>query len=168
MSGFIFDTFLCYQFLKRLTTPFDQWDAFKQGVIDKDGNILIKAAAYKTQTQADSFRNFDLMVLKLKHLIEKVPFGKARISSYIAALWFLREWNEDAPEDKLLESFRPYLQAMMLSEDGEAPTNNVGGGNIAGAAGDPPVAKKTQRKITDGQKTGVGFKEFVIGRRKNA
>ena len=35
------DIFMVYQFLKRLAMPFTRWDAYKQGVIDKDGNILI-------------------------------------------------------------------------------------------------------------------------------
>jgi len=38
----IVDLFLVYQFIRRLATPFIKWDAFKEGVIDKDGKVLIK------------------------------------------------------------------------------------------------------------------------------
>ena len=34
------DLFVTYRFLKLLTTPFDKTDAFKFGIIDKDGNRI--------------------------------------------------------------------------------------------------------------------------------
>ena len=34
------DIFLVYQFLKRLAQPFTSWDAYKEGVIDREGNII--------------------------------------------------------------------------------------------------------------------------------
>ena len=36
------DTYLIYQVLRRLTTPFDETEAFKLGLIDKDGKLLKK------------------------------------------------------------------------------------------------------------------------------
>jgi len=48
------DLFLVYQFLRRLTTPFVEWDAYKYGVIDKDGNILKDKNQRKTQDEKDS------------------------------------------------------------------------------------------------------------------
>jgi len=36
------DLFLVYQFMKRLITPFEKWPAFKLGIIDKDGKVLIQ------------------------------------------------------------------------------------------------------------------------------
>ena len=38
----VVDLFLVYQFIRRLATPFNKWDAYKEGVIDDKGNILIK------------------------------------------------------------------------------------------------------------------------------
>ena len=40
------DIFLVYQFLKRLAQPFTSWDAYKEGVIDREGNI--KEQTYTT------------------------------------------------------------------------------------------------------------------------
>ena len=37
------DLFVTYRFLKLLTTPFDKQDAFKRGIIDKNGKVLKKA-----------------------------------------------------------------------------------------------------------------------------
>jgi hypothetical protein len=42
MATGVVDVFMVYQFLKRLATPFEKWDAFKEGVIDKEGNIILK------------------------------------------------------------------------------------------------------------------------------
>ena len=36
--GRAIDLFVTYRFLKLLTTPFEKQDAFKLGIIDKDGN----------------------------------------------------------------------------------------------------------------------------------
>lgn len=36
------DTYMIYQVLKRLTTPFNETKAFELGLIDKDGKLLKK------------------------------------------------------------------------------------------------------------------------------
>ena len=36
------DLFVTYRFLKLLTTPFEKQDAFKLGIIDKNGHIELK------------------------------------------------------------------------------------------------------------------------------
>ena len=36
--GRAIDLFVTYRFLRLLTTPFEKTDAFKFGIIDKDGN----------------------------------------------------------------------------------------------------------------------------------
>ena len=43
--GRAIDLFVTYRFIKLLVTPFEETDAFKLGIIDKDGNrILIKGS----------------------------------------------------------------------------------------------------------------------------
>ena len=73
------DIFLVYQFLKRLAQPFTSWDAYKEGVIDREGNIITPKNK-RTQQQVRSFKVFDVMILKLKRLLGKVPGGKTRIA----------------------------------------------------------------------------------------
>ena len=41
ISG-IGNIYFVYQFIKKLVTPFEKTDAFKLGIIDKDGKILKK------------------------------------------------------------------------------------------------------------------------------
>ena len=62
------DLFLVYQFVRRLATPFEKWDAFKEGVIDKSGTVLIKKKE-RTSKQKKAFGLFDVMVMNLKKLL---------------------------------------------------------------------------------------------------
>ena len=73
----IVDLFLVYQFIRRLATPFNEWSAFKLGIIDETGKQLIKRKNFTTREQKDSFQIFDIMIAKLKRLLEKVPGGKS-------------------------------------------------------------------------------------------
>ena len=157
------DLFFTFQFLKRLTTPFDKTDAFKQGVIDKDGKLL---KSPKSAEEKAAYSSFDRLVFNLKRLLGKLPGGKSRLASYAAALLLLRE------EDKHLTSDGKYviinytdetLKAMlrenmdilkrnsapeMLNED--AAANAAGGGAVAGIGvgqdGEPGVRLNKRRK----------------------
>lgn len=100
----VVDLFLVYQFLRRLATPFEKWPAYESGVIDKDGNILKNKSERNTKSEKDSFGKFDLMILKLKKLLAKVPGGSSRLASYAAALWLIKEWKHFSDESLLNES----------------------------------------------------------------
>jgi hypothetical protein len=99
----IVDLFLVYQFIRRLATPFKEWEAFKLGIIDERGNILKKRSELRTIRERDAFGVFDTLVLRLKRLLEKLPGGQTRIASYAAALWLIKEWNHFSPESLLTE-----------------------------------------------------------------
>lgn len=111
----IVDIYMVYSFLKRLVTPFESWDAYKEGVIDADGNILLKAKDRVKVSQRQSFGKFDLLVLKLKKLLEKVPGGKTRLASFAAALWLIKEGDEliefaeTLTEEEMMKKFSHYL-----------------------------------------------------------
>lgn len=157
----IVDLFLVYQFIRRLATPFNEWDAYKLGIIDERGNVLRKRKTLKLAKERKAFGIFDVLVLNLKKLIEKVPGGQTRIASYIAALYLIREWNhfsngslltENITDEQLDESielfFSRYYYYNTLPENvnnkvdlddlfekkffEDAPAVNVGGGNVAG------------------------------------
>lgn len=87
----LIDVYLTYQFLKRLTTPFDQTDAFKLKLIDADGE---KLKSPSTPEEKAAWGYFDRLVFNLKKLISAVPGGKTKIATYAAALFLLREEDE--------------------------------------------------------------------------
>ena len=166
----IIDLYLVYQFLSRLTTPFEEWDAYKLGIIDKDGNILKKKDQRKTPDEKEAFRIFDLMILKLKKLLEKVPGGQSKLASYAAALWLIREWNEFSDSSTLTEEiseevldesielfYDMYINYTILSEDVNKKIKedgaigmSVGSGAIAGLGvgpqGEPGLTRSQQKR----------------------
>jgi len=80
-----------YKFIRILTTPFNQTEAFELGIIDGGGHVLKKRKTLKTSKEKEAYTHFHQLVWKLKRLLEKVPFGNRIITSYAAALWLLKE-----------------------------------------------------------------------------
>ena len=64
------DLYTVYRILRKLTMPFDQWDAYKLGVIDADGNVLKKRDERNTEAEKDSLSPLDVMILNLKKIYE--------------------------------------------------------------------------------------------------
>jgi hypothetical protein len=79
------DAWLVYRFIKTLVTPWDETEAFRQGIIDGSGNLL------KKDPDSDAYTLFDRLVFNIKRLIEKIPGGKSKIATYAAALYLIRE-----------------------------------------------------------------------------
>lgn len=165
----IVDLFLVYQFIKRLATPFKEWKAYELGIIDEDGNQLKKIKELRTQEEKKAFGRFDLLITKLKRLIEKVPGGKSRIGTYAAALFLIKEHNEVQAGNDLLfeeghleEKLNEYIAFVEQMTDNnindlferafseDAPVNSAGSGAIAGIGvgpdGEPGVSKKEQER----------------------
>lgn len=86
------DVFLVYKIIKALTKSFEEWDAYKTGVISSEGKILIKKGDRNSE-QRDSFTIFDNLMLKVKKMIAKAP-GNTKFNSYAAAMYLV---SEDAP-----------------------------------------------------------------------
>lgn len=160
IEGTVFDAFMLYQFLSKLVTPFEKTDAYKLGIIDKEGKILKTRSSLKTSEEKNAFTLFDLLVFNLKKLLAKVPFGQTVLASYVAALFLIREGKNPLMSDQVIlyESFSDYLEqinrnekakkilADLMTEDG-APANVAGGGAIAGLGTDSTVVVKKKQKI---------------------
>jgi hypothetical protein len=158
----IVDTFVVYKFLQKLVTPFDRWEAFRFGIIDKDGNIKRKRNTLTTYQEKNSFTLFDLLVLKIKRVMERLPYGKSKMASYAAALYFIKESNHFDEnhyvndEDLLVEciedfieefqkdpkNFDKFLEMVQSKYIEEIPANNIGSGNIAGVLDASKVTKR--------------------------
>jgi hypothetical protein len=158
----VIDLFLVYSFIRRLVTPFKEWEAYKLGIIDERGNVLKKRKELRRQEEVRAFGVFDVMILNLKKLLEKLPAGQTRLASYAAALWLIREHKAFTPDSMLTENlsdqqlfesaesfFNSYTDYTILDENvknkmsiddlfearfltDEVPTMNVGSGAIAG------------------------------------
>ena len=89
----IIDTVIIFRILRKLTTPWEKTQAFKTGLIDKKGKILVKKND-RTREQKKAYTLLDRMVFNLKRLLAKVPGGGSQLGSYIAALALLKEYVE--------------------------------------------------------------------------
>ena len=126
----------------------------------------------------DAFGLFDLMVTKLKRLLEKVPGGSTRLGSYAAALWLIKENHrieeaEMITEEEIEQELKRY---MVLAEDydinkmfesivDEDIANVVG--NVAGTggeAGEPGLTPKQMKKYKKKNKDGMPLKRFATYR----
>ena len=98
------DLFYTFRFLKMLTTPFNQTEAFKLGIIDEKGK-RIKSKSLSTSEEKAAFTTFHRLVFNIKKLLEKIPGGSNRFASYAAALFLLKEKYElkDSSIEKIME-----------------------------------------------------------------
>lgn len=111
------DIYIVYKFIKLLTTPCDETDAFKLGVIDAQGKRLLPVEKMNDK-QKDSYTLFHRLVYNIKRLIEKVPGGKSKIGTYAAALYLFKEQMGDEEGKIVLErSFMSYLKESNALED---------------------------------------------------
>jgi hypothetical protein len=116
MSGVV-DLYLVYRVLRRLTTPFESWEAYKLGIIDAKGNILKKRRDLDRVAEREAFTLFDLMILNMKKALAVIPGGSTKVATYAAALWLIREFREDASEQQLTEAVNRYAGLPLLKEE---------------------------------------------------
>jgi len=87
----VFDAVIAYQFVKMISQPFDEWEAYEMGIIDEDGKSLRKRSTLKSQKEKNAFTTFHVMVRNLKLIMSKLPGGKSKLMSFAAALYLLKE-----------------------------------------------------------------------------
>jgi|TARA_S200002703_G_scaffold104039_1_gene90258 hypothetical protein len=95
------DVYYTYRFIRTLVTPWEELDAYKLGLIDGNGKNLKKPS---TSEEKDSYTVFFRLVFNIKRILEKLPFGKSRISSYAAALFLLKE-QTNMSDEQLAHAF---------------------------------------------------------------
>ena len=142
ISG-IGNIYFVYQFIKKLVTPFEKTDAFKLGIIDKNGKILKKRRDLEGK-EKEAYTLSDTLVWNIKKLIGKIPGGKSKIASYAAALFLIKEqtgeYKIDDEEIELqffdqfekmyngdLEFESSTLNRLQRTLDEDTPTTTTGG-----------------------------------------
>lgn len=149
----IADAYLVYNLVKRLITPFEKWEAFKLGIIDKEGKVL-KTRSELTAKEQDAWGYFDIAVANLKKILGKLPGGKTRLASYAAAMFLFKEQKNYTIDqlDQLAEDF--------IKQNEDVAVNNVQLGNIAGvgigAQGEPPGKAAILKALLKRKKLNVG------------
>lgn len=158
------DNIIAIKVLYMLTTPFDKTEAYKLGVIDKDGKLLVKSKD-QTSEQKNAYDYLDRMVFNLKRLIGKIPGGKSYLASVTAALLLIKE-NRKMSASQLEEKFNDLVtkineknivlveeeieveKFIQMMEDG-APAGVAGNGQVGAPASQSPANVTGAKVSTD-------------------
>lgn len=124
ISEGVIDTVIIFRILKKLTTPWNKTAAFKAGLIDDKGKVLVKKKD-RTPQMKKAFTMLDRMVFNMKRLLAKIPGGKTQIGSYVAALALLREHvkteRNEATAETLMEKIEGYGIGPIMEHDISTP-----------------------------------------------
>ena len=136
--GRAIDLFVTYRFLKLLTTPFTKMDAFKYGIIDKDGNRIKKensdevAVDLTTSQLKNSYTILHKLVFNIKKIFAKIPGLRTKVGTYAAALFLLKDTFKESVDDPDMfeKEFVKFLKENNVELDGEISEEVVGFGEI--------------------------------------
>jgi hypothetical protein len=125
MASRAIDLVITYRIIKLLVTPFERQEAYKQGIIDKDGNVLKKYRTLKTTKEKQSYTILHRFVFNLKRILKRVGLG-GRLGSFAVALALLLRENKEYEQHKILieSAIVSYLKETkqydnLLNEQGE-------------------------------------------------
>jgi len=93
--GRAIDLLITYRVIKLLVTPWEEHEAYKYGIIDKNGKVLKKTSELATSKEKDSYTILHRFVFNLKRLLGLLPGGKTKLASYAAALALLLKENKN-------------------------------------------------------------------------
>ena len=94
----IVDALIAYRVLKLLVTPFNKTKAYKLGIIDEKGKVLIKSKKITNQQQRNAYTLLIRFVFNLKRLLSKVGIRGALGSAAAAAIAFFKEETENTEQ----------------------------------------------------------------------
>lgn len=104
MASRAVDLLITYRVIKLLTTPFEKQEAFKQGIIDKEGNVLKPNRTLTTTAEKQSYTLLHRFVFNLKRILKRVGLG-GRLGSFAVALGLLiKEEKKYLKHKNLIES----------------------------------------------------------------
>ena len=124
--GRAIDLLITYRIIKLLVTPFEKQEAYKYGIIDKDGKVLRKTKDLKTAKEKDAYTVLHRFVFNLKRLINIIPGGKSKLGTYAAALGLLLKEQKDINAVELERTLYKHLVDNKLIAYGDDLNESVG------------------------------------------
>ena len=136
--GRAIDLFVTYRFLRLLTTPFKDTDAFKLGIIDEKGN---RVRLPKSTKPAVELSNSELkgaytilhkLVFNIKKLFNKIPGLRTKVGTYAAALFLLKDTFKESVDDPDMfeKEFVKFLKENDIELDDEISEEVIGFGEV--------------------------------------
>ena len=128
--GRAIDLFVTYRFIKLLVTPFNKTDAYKNGVIDKDGYRLDKEL--NTIDEKNSYTILHKLVFNIKKIFGKVPGLRTKLGTYAAALFLLKDTFKESVDDPDVfeKEFMKYLKEQGYEIDDSISEEVIGFGEV--------------------------------------
>lgn len=84
------DLVYAFRFVKMLATDWKDWDAFKTGLIDEDGQ-RIKSVKLDNDEKKSAYTPFIRLCANIKRMLTKIPGGGSKLGSFAAALYLIKE-----------------------------------------------------------------------------
>jgi hypothetical protein len=110
----VISAFTVFKFIKAMTTPFNQMDAYDLGIIDSKGKFLKKVDQLTTNQERKSVDAFNRLVINFKKIIAKVPDPslKANLKRLPTAMVLLKDDVEKLGVDgeQVLSEIREYIR----------------------------------------------------------
>lgn len=114
--------FVAYKLINLLSSDFKDWEAYKKGIIDEDGNTIRKPIS---SAEKNSFGIFEKIIRKVKQLLGKV-IGSSRAAAILSTLYFLKEYSSFGAYNVVLkyfyqndEDFKKYLDEYTYNFENE-------------------------------------------------
>ena len=136
--GRAIDLFVTYRFLKLLTTPFEDMEAFKLGIIDEKGNRVRQPKSTKpavelsTTELKNAYTILHKLVFNIKKIFGKVPGLRTKVGTYAAALFLLKDTFKESVNDPDVfeKEFMKYLKENNIEFDDEISEEVIGFGEL--------------------------------------
>ena len=135
--GRAIDLFVTYRFIRLLTTPFEKTEAFKLGIIDKDGNRILvqgtnKPTDLNTSNEQNAYTVLHKLVFNIKKIFAKVPGLRTKVGTYAAALFLLKDTFKEHVEDPAVfeKELMKYLKEQGVEFDDSISENVIGFGEV--------------------------------------
>tara|TARA_A100001011_G_scaffold300507_1_gene313860 strand:+ start:210 stop:689 length:480 start_codon:yes stop_codon:yes gene_type:complete len=104
MANRAVDLVITYRVIKLLITPFEKQEAFKYGIIDREGKVLRKYRTLKTSAEKKSYTILHRFVFNLKRILKRVGLGGKLGTFAVALATLLREDKRYIEHKDLIES----------------------------------------------------------------
>ena len=140
--GRAIDLFVTYRFIKLLVTPFEKTEAFKLGIIDKNGNRVLpppinnirqtRPEPLRTSEEKNAYTILHKLVFNIKKIFGKVPGLRTKLGTYAAALFLLKDTFKESVDDPDVfeKEFMKYLKEEGYELDDSISEEVIGFGEV--------------------------------------
>ena len=138
--GRAIDLFVTYRFIKLLVTPFEKTEAYKLGIIDKDGKRKteqtvargVRPTDLNTAEKKNAYTVLHKLVFNIKKIFGKVPGLRTKLGTYAAALFLLKDTFKEHVEDPDVfeKEFMKYLKEEGYEIDNTISEDVIGFGEV--------------------------------------